>query len=54
MDILPRLFNIRNFYRYIKYPYLRKNRDNFKKLLEDVISASTCNFVMFETDDNIF
>lgn len=52
-DIFPRLFNIRNVYRYVKYPFLRKNRDNFKELTEHIIMKSACGYVMFMTDDMV-
>jgi hypothetical protein len=32
---------------------LRKNRDNFKTLVEGIIEESGCEFVMFSTDDSI-
>jgi hypothetical protein len=38
----------------MKYPYLRRRRDNFKCLLEDTIRRSSCRFVMFSPDDAIF
>lgn len=53
-DVLPYLFNVRNLYRYLKYSYLRNNRDNFKSLLEKLITTSKCKFIMFSTDDNVF
>lgn len=53
VDIFPRLFNIRNLYRYLKYSYLRRNRDNFKELIDGVIRRSPMPFVMFLTDDEV-
>ncbi len=52
-DIFPLLFNVRNLYRYLKYPYLRKNRNNFKGLTEQIIMDSPCGYVMFMTDDMV-
>ncbi len=52
-NIFPHLFNLRNLYRYVKYPYLRKNRDNFKELTERIIMESACGYVMFMTDDMV-
>ncbi len=54
IDVLPRLFNIRNLYRYLKYPYLRRNRDNFKALCEYALVSSSCEFASFLTDDSVF
>lgn len=53
-DTLPLLFSIRNLARFIKHPYLRKKRDNFKELTEKIISKSQCEFTFFLTDDGYF
>lgn len=52
--ILPLLFYPRNLYRYIKYKYLRKNVDNFKFLVEEIIKNSGCEILMFSTDDTVY
>jgi hypothetical protein len=52
--ILPLLFYPRNLYRYFKYEFLRKNVDNFKFLVEDIIKNSKCDFIMFSTDDTFY
>jgi len=51
--VLPKLTNISNIYRAIKYPY-RKLRDNFKYDLEEIIGESKGDFIMFGTDDTFF
>jgi hypothetical protein len=52
--VLPKLTNISNIYRAIKYPYIRKLRDNFKYDLEEIIGESKGDFIMFGTDDTFF
>lgn len=54
LETLPLLFKNRNLWRYIKYPFLRKPHDNFKRLLESQISSSDYEFTMFLTDDGYF
>lgn len=53
-DTLPHLTRPRNLYRFLKYPFLRKNKSNFKQLLEKVIKETNSDFVMFSTDDSLF
>lgn len=54
IKILPLLLNPTNLKRFVKYPYLRKNVDNFKFLLEDIIKNAKSKFIMFSTDDTIY
>jgi hypothetical protein len=46
----------RNLYRYLKYPYLRDNRNlfNFKELLEYLIATAQSEMITFLTDDSLF
>ena len=43
----------KNFYRFIKYKFLRKDVDNFKFLMEKIISTSPAKYIMFSTDDTV-
>jgi hypothetical protein len=45
------LWNFKNFFR---YHLINKKRDNFKGLLEKLLSISNYEFVMFNTDDGFF
>ena len=51
---LPLLLKNRNWWRFIKYSFLREKLDNFKKLTEGIIKDSNCEFTMFLTDDGYF
>lgn len=53
-DVLPLLARPRNLYRYAKCGYLRRGRDDFKRLTEGLIRRSACRFVMFATDDSYY
>lgn len=52
--ILPLLFNVRNLYRFLKYKFLRKNVDNFKFLVEEIIKETGSSYTMFSTDDTVY
>lgn len=54
LRIFPLLFFPRNLYRFLKHKYLRKNIDNFKYLVEDIIKNSACKLTMFSTDDTYY
>ena len=54
LKILPLLFKPTNLYHYFKFKYLRKNVDDFKFLVEDIIRRSKAEFVMFSTDDTYY
>jgi len=41
----------KNIFRFFKYPFLRKNVDNFKKMFENNLKHFTSKYVMFFTDD---
>lgn len=45
------IFNIK---RYIKYPYIRKPKSNFRRKLIEILDKSNSQFVMFLTDDSLF
>jgi hypothetical protein len=53
-ELLPLLFRNRNFYRYLKHPYLRHKLRNMKKITETALADSGCEFTMFLTDDGYF
>ncbi len=52
--ILKYLFSPINMYRFVKYAYLRKNVDDFKFLVEKIITSSKAEFLMFSTDDTFY
>lgn len=45
------LFNLKKI---IKYKHCRYQKSNFKQLLEEIIRQTTCEQVMFLTDDSVF
>jgi len=53
-DILPKLRNISNLYRFFKYPYIRKLRDDFKSKLENILATLTSDWFFFCTDDTYY
>ncbi len=53
-DILPAFFRFYgNAYWYWKYPYLRRDLDDFKLLFEGLLDRTTAQFILFFTDDAI-
>jgi len=46
--------NVFNLKKLLKYPHMRKQKSNFRDLLNDIISTSECDYTMFLTDDSAF
>ncbi len=51
--VMPRLFMPRNLFHWLKLNYVR-NADNFKPLLEQIVTESPADFVSFNTDDHVY
>lgn len=46
-----RLFNLMKL---VKYPYMRKQKSDFRDLLNNMLATSGCEYTMFLTDDSAF
>ncbi|MDR0769130.1 MAG: hypothetical protein LBE71_04420 [Dysgonamonadaceae bacterium] len=43
-----------NYYWWLKYKHLRKNKSNFKQIIRQILSSNRNELVMFLTDDSVF
>jgi hypothetical protein len=47
-------FDLRNWFWWLKYPYLRKKKSNFKQIVLDILEKAEQKAVTFLTDDSFF